>query len=137
MNNSGSLNISSSLNAVDQHLTKKIIGKPWPKGVSGNPKGRRVGIPELNPSIRKKLKKQRLDNIAEVLIAGAERGEDNKIKTLLTLSGELNATPQVNITNTTNNASIITPETIDFIKQYLQSENIEIIDITPKTIKGE
>lgn len=104
------------------------------KGSKLNPKGRTVGIPELAPSIRKKLKKQRLDNIAEVLIAGAERGEDKKIETLLKLSGELNNdNAQALIIN---NTSIISDDIVEAAREYLKNKNKpKIIDITPIKIQ--
>lgn len=59
---------------------KKVVGRPFQKGQSGNPGGRKA-LP-LTKAILSKLTPKRAETVAEVLIAKAEAGESWAVQVL-------------------------------------------------------
>lgn len=55
--------------------SKKVFGKPFKPGVSGNPGGRRRGTVSLAAALVRNLTKQDADAIAQRLIALAKSGD--------------------------------------------------------------
>ena len=83
---------------------KRVIGKPWPKGVSGNPNGRPPGKKPLTeiyeeilaaPDIREAVKQQIINTLTGKGMAGVlerrEMGEriEGKVTQTVELSGSL------------------------------------------------
>ena len=60
--------------AQEQRENSKPPGRPWPKGVSGNPGGRRKGAVSLKATLTRALTKADADAIARKLIDGAKAG---------------------------------------------------------------
>ena len=58
-------------NADNTAPQQRIIGKPWPKGVSGNPKGRPKGSISIKDTIRKMFEEdpERFKQFVDTLIA--------------------------------------------------------------------
>jgi hypothetical protein len=54
---------------------KKIVGRPWPKGVSGNPSGRRHGSVSLTAALARTLTKKDAEAICLKLISLAKSGD--------------------------------------------------------------
>jgi len=54
---------------------KRIVGRPWPKGVSGNPSGRRRGSVSLAAALARSLTKRDAEAICRKLISLAKRGD--------------------------------------------------------------
>lgn len=61
----------------------KVVGRPWPKGVSGNPSGRRKGSASLKAALRRALTQQQADAIARRLVEAAAEGSVGAAKLLL------------------------------------------------------
>lgn len=97
--------------------------RPAKKGEIRNPKGK--SGPMIKPVINKKLQdKARVEAIAETIIAGAEKGEDKKIDTLLKLTGDFTEVPTVAVQQ--NNNTIITPDAIKSMEEFLRTKGIDI-----------
>jgi len=69
--------------AQEQRENSKPPGRPWPKGVSGNPGGRRKGAVSLKAALTRALTKADADAIARKLIDGAKAGNTAAAKLLL------------------------------------------------------
>ena len=69
--------------AQEQRENSKPPGRPWPKGVSGNPGGRRKGAVSLKATLTRALTKADADAIARKLIDGAKAGNTAAAKLLL------------------------------------------------------
>lgn len=56
---------------------QRVPGKPWPKGVSGNPSGKRKGSVSLTAAIKRILiaEPEQVEAIARTLIRGAIAGD--------------------------------------------------------------
>jgi len=66
----------------------KVVGRPWAKGTSGNPTGRRRGSVSLKAAIRRALTSQTADRIARQLVQAAADGNLAAIKLLLNFVGD-------------------------------------------------
>ena len=75
--------LSKSVNAQEQQQNSKPPGRPWPKGVSGNPGGRRKGCASLKAALKRALSRSDADAIAQKLIASAKAGNVGAAKLLL------------------------------------------------------
>jgi hypothetical protein len=94
--------------------------RPVKKGEVRNPKG--IRGPMIKPAIENKLSKERAAAIAETIIAGAEKGDDSKIKTLLNITGELtDSAPQIAIQQ--NNSAEI--DMVALAKEILRQQNLQ------------
>jgi hypothetical protein len=63
------------------HATgKRVVGRPWPKGVSGNPSGKRQGTVSLASALKRELTPANASAIARRLIGMARRGNLQAIK---------------------------------------------------------
>jgi hypothetical protein len=123
--------ISASVpnNTVIQSKNPRYRGlKPFPKGVSGNKKGKPKGTVQIKDSIRKVLTKERATSIAENIVHGAEQGDDRKRGDLLKLTGDFtDVLPQV----TVNNNTLISQDVIELARQFfLADQQKQIVDVT-------
>lgn len=57
--------------------------KPWPKGRSGNPRGKRPGTASLRAAIRRGLTRERADAIAKRLLSSASKGSLKAIELIM------------------------------------------------------
>ena len=112
--------ISSSVAVIQP---KKPRGKPFPKGVSGNPKGKPKGTIQIKDELRKILTKENAKDVAANIIKEAIAGDDKKQDRLLKLTGDLSDTPQ----STVNNNTIIGDDVLQSAIEYLKQKNLKVI----------
>ena len=62
---------------------KHVIGRPFPKGTSGNPAGKRKGSVSIAATIRRLLSKEDAERIAQRLVALAKGGDLQAVKLLM------------------------------------------------------
>jgi hypothetical protein len=62
---------------------RKVVGRPFPKGVSGNPSGKRKGTVSLTASLKRLLSRDDAERIAKRLVALAKAGDLQAVKLLL------------------------------------------------------
>lgn len=74
---------------TDNAARKKAnLLKPWPKGVSGNPSGKRKGHASVTAALKRKLTRKDADVIAAKLIGQAKAGNRHAVRILIETCGE-------------------------------------------------
>lgn len=130
MDNNIPVEISSSINTPQNvvkygrgHNPNSIVNLKPNRGISPNKKGK-TG-PKIKPAVDKLLTKERIEKIAERIVANAELGLETKVDTLLKLTGDLNdaAQPTPTITNNTIIGNDVLNEALEYLKQK-RIENI-------------
>ena len=66
----------------DSSEAKRVIGRPFPKGVSGNPSGRRAGSVSPTAALKRILTRADAERIAHSLIALAAKGDPTALRVL-------------------------------------------------------
>ena len=66
----------------------KVIGKPFPPGVSGNPSGRRRGSVSLKATLKSRLTKTEANAICDKLISQARAGNHQAQRLILENCGD-------------------------------------------------
>lgn len=62
---------------------KKVVGKPWVKGQSGNPSGKRAGTVSPTAALKRALTRRDAELIARKVIALAKKGDATILRVLL------------------------------------------------------
>ena len=70
----------------------KVVGRPWPRGTSGNPSGRRKGTLSPTAALKRTLTKADLEQIATKLIDLAKAGDRHALRIIFDrIDGPLSA----------------------------------------------
>lgn len=114
----GEDNTSAEVTAKKQ----RVIGKPFPKGVSGNPNGRPVGSVSIVEGIRRKLlevepgtKKQYLELFLSSYFKNAIKDGDNQL--MRDMINRIDGMPQQKTDLTTNGKDLV-------VKTIMYGDNI-------------
>ena len=81
-------NTATTAGLQHENSGKKVIGKPFAPGVSGNPSGRRRGSVSLTATLKKRLTKADARAIADKLIQQAKTGNRNVVRVILERCGD-------------------------------------------------
>ena len=60
----------------------KVVGRPWPRGTSGNPSGRRKGTLSPTAALKRTLTKADLEQVVTKLIDLAKAGDRHALRTI-------------------------------------------------------
>lgn len=116
--------LSCSVSAPIDIIKKKRVGRPFPKGVSGNPGGKMKGLKSIPHGIDRALSKGKFDALISTIIEGAISGSDKKIDTIMKVGGHYkNENAEVTVNN---NTLTLTPEMLQQVNDFIKGRNIDI-----------